>query len=190
MEAYPEALDVGVLRAITQGFPTPRDPANLHGDEVHYEKWNTKAINTLFRYLCKDVFNHVWNDKDAHALWSDICALHEGTKSEHEEHYHFVMKKINSFEMLPSESANEMYSRLNVLVEEVNGPGLTQMQPSDLVRKILSVLPIDKYGHIVTVLHQGDLFIATPTQILGKINAHAHHSSRGLFILKEERFVI
>jgi len=34
------------------------------------------------------------------------------------------------------------------------------------------VLPIDKYGHIVTMLHQGDLSNATPTQILGKVNAH------------------
>ena len=98
--------------------------------------------------------------------------LHEGTKSEREERYHLVMKKLNSFEMLPSESANEMYSRLNVLVEEVNGLGLTQIQPSDVMRKILSVLPIDTYGHIVTVFHQGDLSTATPTQILGKINAH------------------
>ena len=32
--------------------------------------------------------------------------------------------------------------------------------------------PIDKYGHIVTMLHQGDLSTATPTQILGKTNAH------------------
>jgi Holliday junction resolvasome RuvABC DNA-binding subunit len=40
------------------------------------------------------------------------------------------------------------------------------------VRKILSVLPIDKYGHIITVLHQMDLSITTPTQILGKRNAH------------------
>jgi hypothetical protein len=95
----------------------------------------------------------VQNHKDAHALWLDICALHEGTKSEHEERYHLVMKKLNSFEMLPNESANEMYSRLNVLVEEVNGLGLTQMQPYDVMRKILSVLPIDKYGHIVTILH-------------------------------------
>ena len=46
------------------------------------------------------------------------------------------------------------------------------MQPFDVVRKILSVLPIDKYGHIVTMLHQGDLSTATPTQILGKVNAH------------------
>ena len=71
--------------------------------------------------------------------------------------------------MLPKECANEMYSHLNVFVEEVNGLGLTQMQPSDAVRKILSVLPIDKYGHIVTVLHQGDLSTATPTQILGNM---------------------
>ena len=133
---------------------------------------NANARNTIFRGLCKDVFNRVRNHKDVHALWSDICALHEGTKSKREERYHLVMKKFNSFEMLPKESANEIYSRLNVLVEKVNGPGLTQMQPSDVVRKILSVLSIDKYGHIVSVLHQGDLSTATPTQILGKINAH------------------
>jgi hypothetical protein len=83
-----------------------------------------------------------------------------------------MTKKLNSFEMLPNECANKMYSRLNVLVEKVNGLGHTQMQPSDVMRKILSVLPIDKYGHIATVLHQGDLSTATPTQILGKINAH------------------
>ena len=74
--------------------------------------------------------------------------------------------------MLSSENANEMYSHLNVLVEEVNGLGLTQIQPSDVVTKFLSVLPIDKYGHIVMVLHQGDLSTTMPTQILRKINAY------------------
>jgi hypothetical protein len=73
--------------------------------------------------------------------------------------------------MLANENANDMYSRLNILVEEVNGLGLTHIPQPDVVRKILSVLPIKKYGHIVTVLHQMDLSITT-TQILGKINAH------------------
>ena len=80
-----------------------------------------QRLETPSRGLCKDVFNHVRNHKDAHALWPNFCALHEGTKSEHEERYHLVMKKLNSFEMLPSDNANEMYSCLNVLVEEVNG---------------------------------------------------------------------
>ena len=119
MEAYLESLDIGVLRAASQGFPTPKDPANLQGDEIHQEKWNAKARNTLFRGICKDIFNRVGNHKDAHQLWSDICALHEGTKSEREERYHLVMKKLNSFDMLPRESANDMYSCLNVLIEKV-----------------------------------------------------------------------
>ena len=45
---------------------------------------------------------------------------------------HLVIKKLNSFEMLSKKCANEMYSRLNVLVEEVNGLGLTQMSPSEI----------------------------------------------------------
>jgi hypothetical protein len=102
----------------------------------------------------------------------NLCALHEGTKSECEECCHIALKKINSFEMLPKESANDMYTRLNVLVKDLNALGLTQMSQSDVARRILSVLPNEKYGHIITVLHQSDLSTATPTQVLGKINAH------------------
>jgi hypothetical protein len=117
------------------------------------------------------VFNRVRNHKNAHDLWLDICALHEGTKSECEERYHIAMIKLNSFEILAIENANDIYSRLNILVEEVNGLRLTQISQPNVVRKILSVFPIEKYGHIVMVLHQMDLSTTTPTQILGKINA-------------------
>jgi hypothetical protein len=65
-----------------------------------------------------------------------------------------------------------MYTRLNVLVEDLNALGLTQMSQSDIARRILSVLLVEKYEHIVTVLHQSDLSAATPTQVLRKINAH------------------
>jgi hypothetical protein len=163
MEAYLEVMDVSVLRATSEGLPKPRDPDNLQGDEVDYEHWNAQAKNALFRGIAKDVFNQVRNHKDAYSLWSDLCMLHEGTKSEREEHYNLVLKKLNFFEMLPNESANEMYSCLNVLVEELNGLGLTQWKPSEVARKILNVLPIDKYAHIVTMLHQDDLSTATLT---------------------------
>ena len=66
MEAYLEALDVGILRAASQGFPKSKDPANLQVNEVNYKKWNVNARNTIFSGLCKDVFNRVCNHKDAH----------------------------------------------------------------------------------------------------------------------------
>jgi hypothetical protein len=84
----------------------------------------------------------------------------------------YCFEKINSFEMFPKESANDMYTRLNILVEDLNALGLIKISPSDVARRILSVLPVEKYGHIVTMLHQSDLSTATPTQVLGKINAH------------------
>ena len=101
-----------------------------------------KKLNS-FEMLPKECANEMYSRLNV--LVEEVNALHVGTKSEREERYHLVMKKLNSFEMLPKECANEMYSRLNVLVEEVNGLRLTQMQPSDVVRKILSVLPIDKH---------------------------------------------
>jgi hypothetical protein len=89
---YLKAINIGVYLVATQGFAETKDPTNLLGDEVNYEKWNAEAKNTLFRGLCKEVFNRVRNHKDVHALWSNICALHEGTKSEREERYHIVIK--------------------------------------------------------------------------------------------------
>jgi hypothetical protein len=172
MEAYLEAIDVGCLRATTEGLPKIKDPANPVGDKEKYDRWNAKAKNARYRGLVKDIFNHVRNAKNTHELWENLCALHEGTKSEREKRYHIVLKKINSFKMLPKESANDMYTRLNVLVEDLNALGLTQMSPSDVARRILSVLSVEKYVHIITVLHQSDLSTATPTQVLENINAH------------------
>jgi hypothetical protein len=38
MEASLEAIDIGVYKAAAQGFPEPRDPTNLVGEEYNYEK--------------------------------------------------------------------------------------------------------------------------------------------------------
>ena len=38
MEVYLEALDVGILRAASQGFPKSQDATHLQDDEVNYEK--------------------------------------------------------------------------------------------------------------------------------------------------------
>jgi hypothetical protein len=84
-EAYLEAIDVGCLRATTKGLPKVKDPANPIGHEVKYDWWNAKAKNAPYQGLGKDIFNRVRNAKDAHELWENLCALHEGTKSEHEE---------------------------------------------------------------------------------------------------------
>jgi hypothetical protein len=97
MEVYLEAIDVGCLRVAIEGLPEIKDPTNPSGDEEKYDRWNAKVKNALYRGLDKDIFNRVRNVKNAHKLWENLCALHEETKSEREEHYHIALKKINSF---------------------------------------------------------------------------------------------
>ena len=78
VEAYLEALDVGVLRAASQGFPKPKDPANLQGDEVNYEKLNAKARNTLFRGLCMGVLIVCGTTKmPMHYGWTFVHSMRE-----------------------------------------------------------------------------------------------------------------
>lgn len=62
--------------------------------------------------------------------------------------------------MLHHDNANDMYSQLNLLVEEVKGLGLIQL---DIVRKVLSVLLIKKCDHLVTMFHKMDLSTTTLT---------------------------
>jgi hypothetical protein len=38
MEAYLEAIDVGMYKAVVQGLPQPKDTVHHVGDEEHYEK--------------------------------------------------------------------------------------------------------------------------------------------------------
>jgi hypothetical protein len=46
-----------------------------------------------------------------------------------------------------------MYSWLNLIVNELNSAGINKLGDVDIVRKIISLLPHQKYGSIITILH-------------------------------------
>jgi hypothetical protein len=66
----------------------------------------------------------------------------------------------------------DMYSRLNLIINELNSIGLTKLGDVDIMRKIISVLPQKKYASIITILHNlEDLSTMTPAIVIGKIVA-------------------
>jgi hypothetical protein len=65
-----------------------------------------------------------------------------------------------------------MYSRLNLIINELNSIGINKIGDTDIVRKIISLLPQQRYGSIITILHNmEDLSQMTPTIVIGKIAA-------------------
>ena len=48
--------------------------------------------------------------------------------------------------MNDDELIRDMYSRLNLIINELNSIGLTKLSDEDIMRKIISVLPQKKYA--------------------------------------------
>ena len=65
-----------------------------------------------------------------------------------------------------------MYSRLNLIINELHSIGLLKLDDADIVRKIISVLPQKKYASIITILHNVEnLSTMTPGIVIGKLVA-------------------
>ena len=64
----------------------------------------------------------------------------------------------------------DMYSRLNLIINELHSIGLIKLDDADIMRKIISVLPQKKYASIIAILHNmEDLSTLTPAIVIGKI---------------------
>jgi hypothetical protein len=65
-----------------------------------------------------------------------------------------------------------MYSRLNLIINELNSIGINKIGDADIVRKIISLLPQRKHGSIITILHNlEDLSQMSQAIVIGKIVA-------------------
>jgi hypothetical protein len=82
------------------------------------------------------------------------------------------LNDYNSFAMKENENVRDMYSHLNLTINELNSISINKLGDADIVRKIISLLPQQKYGSIITILHNmEDLSQMTPTIVIGKVAA-------------------
>jgi hypothetical protein len=112
------------------------------------------------------IFNQVFTLKTANEIWLKLHELHDGTSNVHEQ------KHCKYFAMKDNELVRDMYSHLNLIINELNSIGINKLGDADIVRKIISLLPQQRYGGIITILlNMEDLSTMTPTIVIGKIAA-------------------
>ena len=74
--------------------------------------------------------------------------------------------------MNDNELVRDMYSRLNLVINELHSIGLIKLDDADIMRMIISVLPQKKYASIITILHNMEnLSTMTLGIVIGKIVA-------------------
>ncbi|XP_039797549.1 uncharacterized protein LOC120662475 [Panicum virgatum] len=140
-------------------------------DEDH-TKWNARAKNALFDALSEEIFAHVHSKKTTHEVWEELETIHVGSKKLREEKYQVLKEKLNEFKMHPSELVEQMYARLNVLVEDINALEISPLSTSDIIRKILHSLHKPKYNIVTSLLYEKDLSTLQVSEVVGKIRSH------------------
>jgi hypothetical protein len=172
MACYLEAIDLGVWRVTRDGMKPPKNlekPTTSEEKEIHL---NARDKNCLYESLSMDIFNQVFTLKTANEIWLKLHELHDGTSNVREQKHCLVLNEYNSFAMKDNELVRDMYSCLNFIINELNSIGKNKLGDADIVRKIISLLPQQRYGSIITILHNmEDLSTMTPTIVIGKIAA-------------------
>jgi hypothetical protein len=119
-----------------------------------------------------DIFNKVFTLKTANEIWLKLHELHDGTSNVREQKHCLVLNEYNSFAMKDNELVRDMYSRVNLIINELNSIRINKLCDVDIVGKIISLLPQQRYRSIITILHNmEDLSTMTPTIVIGKIVA-------------------
>jgi hypothetical protein len=121
MEAYLQARDLDVWRVTDEGM---RNGTNKE------KEFDVIAKSIILSSLNVGIFNIVFNCENSHELWKTIKEQNEGSKEVANERYSYLLEEFNSFKQLANENAESMYSRLNVLVNEINALGVNEINPS------------------------------------------------------------
>ena len=163
MQAHLQATGLEVWNVVSEGvkFKTLKEKQN-----------DVIAKSIILSFLSDNVFNHVYSCENAKKLWKTIMENYEGMEDVANERYHVLIDKLNSFKQLDDENAESMYSRLNILVNEINSLGVKQIDDLELIRKILHSLRRPDYDLVTTILYEKDLNTMTPNQVLNKVIAH------------------
>jgi hypothetical protein len=91
--------------------------------------------------------------KTPNEIWLKLHELHDDTSNAREKKQCLVLNEYNSFAMKDNELVRDMYSHLNLIINELNSIGINKLGDVDIVRKIISLLPQQRYGSIITILH-------------------------------------
>ena len=127
-----------VTRDWMKPIKNPEKPTKSDEKEMHFI---ARAKNCLFQSFSMDVFNQVFTLNMAYEIWLKLQELHDGTSNVRWQKHCLAKQNYDSFTMNDDELVRDMYSRLNLIINELYSIGLLKLDDADIMRKIISVLP-------------------------------------------------
>jgi hypothetical protein len=86
--------------------------------------------------------------KTANEIWLKLYELHDGISNVREQKHCLALNEYNSFAMKHNELVRDMYSCLNLVINQLNSIGINKQDDAHIVRKIISLLNFIINGHL------------------------------------------
>jgi hypothetical protein len=97
--------------------------------------------------------------------------IHVGNKIR-EEKDELLKVELNKFKMNNDEGVEQMYSRMGVLIQNINALNVANLTEQAIIRKILQTLPKPKYNIVKALLFEKNFSTLTITEAVNKIRSH------------------
>ena len=104
--------------------------------------FNSKVMNAIFNVVSMEKFKRISNVVIAHIAWNILQTVHEGTEAVKINKLQRLTSKFERIRIFDDESFDELYAKLNDIVNFAYNLGEIYDQPK-IVRKILRSLTED-----------------------------------------------
>jgi len=132
---------------------------------------NSKAQLYLTCALSREEYDRVEECTTAKEIWEALKIHHEGTSHVKEERIDMGVKKFETFKMRESETIDEMFARLTIIVNELRSLGKTYTI-HERVRKVLRSLPKIWRPMVTTITQAKNLKELQLEELVGSLRAH------------------
>jgi hypothetical protein len=138
MEEYLMAVNPALWTIVNRGITFPSGDATLTQDQANEIQRNYQAIRIIKSSLTSEEYDKVDGLKSAKEVWDTLFINHVGTKKVREGRIRALESELSRFVIKDDESPQDMYNRLNKIINKIKSLGSTRWGRREVVDKILS----------------------------------------------------
>ena len=172
MKAFLKSIDERIWNSVDYGWEKPTTPVSeWQTSEKEAAPFNSKTMNTIYNIVSMVEFKRISNVEVAHTAWNILQNVHEGTKTVKINKLQQLTTRFESIRMFNDECFDELYTKLNDIVNSAYNLGEIYDQPK-IVRKIHRSLTEDLRPKMTVITESKDVNSIPVDELVGSLQSY------------------
>ena len=169
IKAFLKSINKRVWNFVEYGWKKPTTPVSeWKTSKKKAAAFNNKAMNAIFNTVSMEEFKRISNVEVAHTAWNILQTVHEGTKAVKINKLQQLTSKFEIIRMSDDESFDELYAKLNDIINSAYNLGEIYDQPK-IVKKILRSLTEDFRPRVTAITENKDVNSILVDELVGSL---------------------